>query len=147
MSAFQRSRLWGWEGAEFPYRGKACQGHRAAGQSPPKRVALYRGGSRRNQGSRSTLTIATEISTRGAGTRDEGVVTFSHRRGGRRLDDREHRERRGRTRPADTLAKGPAKVGLSSHGRRGKLPFFSVVDPCCDFGVRARAPSYRHCAL
>jgi hypothetical protein len=93
MSALRQSPICGLEGPEFPYRGEACQGHRAAGQSPPTRAASYRGGSRRSQGWRSSRTIAAKISTRGAGTRHEGVVTFGHRRGKRRFGAYEHRER------------------------------------------------------
>ena len=44
MSALRQSAICGLEGPEFPYRGEACQGHRGAGQSPPKRVVSYGGG-------------------------------------------------------------------------------------------------------
>jgi hypothetical protein len=44
MSALQQSPICGLEEPEFPYRGEACQGYRAAEQGPPNRVASYRGG-------------------------------------------------------------------------------------------------------
>ncbi len=64
MSALQQSSICGLEEPEFPCRGEACQRHRAAGQSSPKRVASHRGGSRRKQGFRSSPMAAIKISTR-----------------------------------------------------------------------------------
>jgi cytochrome c oxidase subunit 2 len=49
MSALQQSPICGLEEPEFPYRGEACQGYRAAEQGPPNRVASNRGGSRELQ--------------------------------------------------------------------------------------------------
>jgi hypothetical protein len=53
MSALQQSPICGLEEPEFPYRGEARQGHRAAGQGPPNRwrypVVSCRGGSRKLQ--------------------------------------------------------------------------------------------------
>ena len=77
MSALQQSSICGLRNRKFPYRGEACQGHRAAGQSPPNRAVSYRGGSRRSQDLRSSVTVAATGQDQQQGSRERGMKALS----------------------------------------------------------------------
>jgi hypothetical protein len=64
MSALQQSPICGLEEPEFPYRGEACQGHRAAGQSRRSGRRYTVAVRAEDQGFRSSPTVATKIRIR-----------------------------------------------------------------------------------